>query len=166
MIWNALLAPDEVSAYLSCNDCFAFEVRVGRRIWASHPCFAVKRFRYAFDPVCLVCCACYAVNRWGVKPHTHVALFRFWFNDFLLIPCALPPLLRIYRWLRLRCHNGFPSGMEIIAHALLWSILFEVAGPHLMRGVTGDSLDIVAYAFGAVFASGCWQCEQLTIFAP
>jgi hypothetical protein len=143
------------------DDYFAFEVRDRGWVWISHPVFAVKKFRYLFDPLCLACCACYALNRWGLKPHTHIALFRFWFNDFLLMPCALPPLLFVYRWLGLRNHDAFPTELETVAHLVLWSVLFEVVGPHLMHGVTGDFLDVVAYAAGAVLAFGCWHREQL-----
>src|SRR5580658_4433734 len=63
---------------------------------------AVKRFGYVFDPFFLACCALYAVNRWLIKPHTHIAFFHNWFNDALLIPCALPPLLLAHDLLRLR----------------------------------------------------------------
>ena len=144
------------------HDCFTFGVCSGHRIWISHPGFAMKRFRYLFDPLCLACCAAYALNRWGIKPHTHLALFRFWFNDFLLIPCALPPMLLIYRRTGLRNHDAFPTGLEIFSHPVLWSLLFEVIGPHLMRGVTGDSLDVVAYAAGAALAFGWWRRKRLS----
>jgi hypothetical protein len=117
----------------------------------------VKRFRYALDPVCLAGCSLYALNRWGIKPHTHVAFFRFWFNDLLLIPCALPPLLQLHRWMKLRPHDRTPTAGEVFGHVLFWSLLFEVAGPHLMRGVTGDWRDAVAYTVGAAAAFGCWH---------
>jgi hypothetical protein len=117
----------------------------------------VKRFRYFFDPLCLVCCALYALNRWEIKPHTHLAFFRFWFNDSLLIPCALPPLLQVYRWLKLRTHDDRPSSAEIFGHLVLWSALFEWIGPHLMRGTTGDWRDVVAYSVGGLAAFICWR---------
>ncbi|HTA30608.1 MAG TPA: hypothetical protein VK731_08975, partial [Candidatus Cybelea sp.] len=62
----------------------------------------MRRFGYVFDLLFLVCCALYASNRWLIKPHCHLAFFHNWFNDVLLIPCALPPLLLAHRWLRLR----------------------------------------------------------------
>ena len=117
----------------------------------------MKRFRYVFDPVCLACCALYALNRWGIKPHTHIAFFRFWFNDLLLIPCALPPVLQVHRWLNLRRHDGAPTAPEVFGHLVFWSVLFEVIGPHLMRGVTGDWRDAIAYSVGAIGALVCWQ---------
>lgn len=117
----------------------------------------MKRFRYATDPLCLACCALYAVNRWGLKPHTHAALFRCWFNDALLIPCALPPLLFLYRRLRLRAHDAPPSASEVMAHFILWAVLFEMIGPHLMHGVTADWWDVAAYAAGGLLGLAWWR---------
>jgi hypothetical protein len=116
----------------------------------------VKPFRYLRDPLCLLGCGLYATNRWLVKPHVHVAFFQFWFNDSLLIPCALPPLLRVHAWLGWRQRNAAPTGMEILGHLLGWSVLFEVIGPHIMRA-TGDVWDVVAYSVGAVMAYLWWQ---------
>ena len=121
----------------------------------------MKRFRYALDPLCLACCAFYGLNRWGLKPHTHVAFFRFWFNDLLLIPCALPPVLQVHRWLNLRRHDGAPSIAEVLGHLALWSVLFEVIGPHLMH-VTGDWRDVLAYTAGALAACVWWQASYST----
>ncbi|HMJ92032.1 MAG TPA: hypothetical protein VK530_19580 [Candidatus Acidoferrum sp.] len=121
----------------------------------------MKRFRYALDPLCVSCCAFYALNRWGIKPHTHLALFRFWFNDALLIPCALPPLLMAQRWLGLRAHDFAPTVTEVFGHLALWSVLFEVIGPHWVRRATGDPADVLAYAFGAVLACMWWHRERV-----
>jgi hypothetical protein len=126
----------------------------------------VKKFRYALDPLCLACCVLYALNRWGLKPHTHIAFFRFWFNDLLLIPCALPPLLQVHRWMKLRGHDRPPSAAEVFSHLMFWSVLFEVAGPHLMRGVTGDWHDVAAYAAGALAAFGCWHEGRIADVLP
>ncbi|HEY0551410.1 MAG TPA: hypothetical protein VGF13_17530 [Verrucomicrobiae bacterium] len=120
----------------------------------------MKRFRYVFDPLCLACCALYALNRWGIKPHTHLALFRFWFNDLLLIPCALPPLLQVYRWLQLRTHDRRPTAAEVFGHLIFWSALFEWAGPHLVRGTTGDWRDVLAYAVGGLAGFACWRIRR------
>lgn len=121
----------------------------------------MKRFRYALDPICLGCCALYALNRWGFKPYTQLPLFRFWFNDLLLIPCALPPLLQMHRWLGLRRDDTPPTLGEITGHLVFWSMLFEVIGPHLMHGVTGDVCDMLAYTVGAVAAFFGWHHRHL-----
>jgi hypothetical protein len=104
----------------------------------------VKRFGYLRDPLFLACCALYILNRWVVKPHTHIAFFHNWFNDTLLIPCALPVVLFTHRLLRLRTHDAPPTALEIAAHWAGWSLLFEGIGPHIMR-TTGDPWDVVAF---------------------
>ncbi|HWD19381.1 MAG TPA: class I SAM-dependent methyltransferase [Verrucomicrobiae bacterium] len=114
----------------------------------------MRRFGYLFDPLFLLCCALYAVNRWLIKPHTHIVFFHSWFSDIWLIPCALPPVLLMQRWLGLRTHDDPPTLGEITAHLIGWSILFEVIGPHIMR-TTGDVWDAVAYSVGAIIAF-CW----------
>ncbi len=114
----------------------------------------MKRFAYLCDPLFLLCCALYATNRWVIKPHVHIEFFHSWFNDTLLIPCALPPLLFTHRVLGLRADDRPPTPLEIISHVVGWSVLFEVIGPHIMR-TTGDPWDAVAYAVGGL-AAGCW----------
>jgi len=116
----------------------------------------VKRFGYVFDPIFLISCALYAANRWLIKPHCQIAFFHNWFNDVLLIPCALPPLLLAHRMLRLRTHDQPPTFAEVAAHVIGWSILFEVIGPWIMP-TTGDPWDAVAYACGGTAAFLCWR---------
>ena len=116
----------------------------------------MKRFGYVFDPVFLVGCALYALNRWLIKPHCDIAFFHNWFNDVLLIPCALPPVLLTHRWLGLRWHDQPPTAAEVAAHWAGWSVLFEVIGPWIIP-TTGDPWDVVAYGCGALIASACWR---------
>ena len=81
----------------------------------------------------------------------------------LLIPCALPPLLLMQRWLRLREHDQIVSAGEIALYLVVWSILFEVIGPHIMT-TTGDPWDAVAYAVGGLAAGLWWHRRKL--FGP
>lgn len=115
----------------------------------------MKRFAYWLDPLFLICCALYAVNRWGLKPRVHSAFLRGQFDDLLLIPCALPLVLWLQRKLGLRSHDRPPTFREISFHLVVWSILFEVIGPHIMR-VTGDPLDVLAYFVGGALAGLWW----------
>jgi hypothetical protein len=115
------------------------------------------RFRYLGDGLFQLSSFLYALNRWIVKPHVHSAFMRNHFNDLLLMPCALPPLLLIQRWLRLRTHDSPPTPGEIVLYCSLWSVLFEAIGPHLVTRATGDLRDVVAYAVGAVGAALWWH---------
>ena len=115
----------------------------------------MKRFAYARDPLCLAACAAYVLNRWCLKPHLHFGWSHSWFNDALLIPAALPIVLAVQRRLGLRRHDDPPTTMEIFAHLVGGSILFEWIGPHIASRATGDPWDVVAYSIGAL-AAGCW----------
>jgi hypothetical protein len=117
----------------------------------------VKRFGYWRDPLCLMGCVLYATNRWLIKPHVHSAFMKNHFNDVLLIPCALPWLLLLERWMRLRKNDEVPTVGEIAMSLVIWSILFEVIGPHLMRRATGDPWDVVAYVAGGIVAGLWWH---------
>jgi hypothetical protein len=122
----------------------------------------VRTFAYLRDPLFLICCTLYALNRWAIKPVLHIPFLQFWFNDLLLIPCALPLVLWIQRRLHLRQHDFAPSFIEVAFHLLVWSVLFEIIGPHWFRRATGDSLDIVAYVVGGAVALVWWQRETLS----
>ena len=115
----------------------------------------MKRFAYGRDPLFLLGCALYALNRWWMKPRMHIAFLHDHFNDLWLIPCALPLLLLFQRRLGLRDHDRPPTWGEIAFHLVVWSILFEWAGPHIIRWTTGDPWDAAAYCIGGVLA-GCW----------
>lgn len=116
----------------------------------------MKRFRYGLDPLCLVGCAAYALNRWILKAHWDDAFLHSTFNDLWLMPCALPWVLWLQRRLGLRHHDGMPTPGEILSHLALWSVLFEVIGPRVMR-VTGDVGDVIAYAVGGGVAWWWWH---------
>lgn len=117
----------------------------------------MKRFAYAVDPLCLVACTGYAVNRWALRPAGWASgpFMRGHFNDLLLIPAALPVLLWLQRRLGLRAADTSPTWREIALHLVVWSIAAEVIAPRLWHRSTGDWLDVVAYTAGALIA-GCW----------
>ena len=106
-------------------------------------------------------CLLYALNRWVIKPHTHNAFMRFHFNDMLLMPCALPPLLWMQRRLRLRATDDPPTWGELALYTVFWSILFEVIGPHLLRRATGDPWDVVVYVIGGIGAGLWWNRRKV-----
>jgi ubiquinone/menaquinone biosynthesis C-methylase UbiE len=116
----------------------------------------VRRFRYGLDPLCLLACGLYAVCRWLVQPHTGGIFWHGHATDFLLIPAALPLVLWGQRRLGLRTHDGFPTGEEIVLHLAAWSFAAECVAPLTLRSATGDWLDVLAYATGALAARGGW----------
>jgi hypothetical protein len=61
-----------------------------------------------------------------------------------------------HRLLGLRKHDAPPTRLEVAAHVIGWSALFEWIGPHLIRGTTGDPWDVVAYCVGGVAALMFW----------
>jgi hypothetical protein len=117
----------------------------------------MRQFRYLRDPLFLLGCVAYGLNRWLVKPHFHSGFLHSYFNDFWLIPCALPPILWLHRRLNLRPHDNVPQFPEILLHLVFWSALFEWIGPKFVAHTTGDPLDVLAYAIGAVLAGIWWQ---------
>ncbi|HWC59814.1 MAG TPA: hypothetical protein VHC44_08980 [Verrucomicrobiae bacterium] len=121
----------------------------------------MKKFRYLGDGLFLVSCSLYALNRWGIRPHTHNAFLRFHFNDMLLMPCALPPLLWMQRKLKLRTTDAPPTWGELTLYTTFWSILFEVIGPHLLRRATGDPWDVVVYFIGGLGAGLWWNRRKI-----
>jgi hypothetical protein len=120
----------------------------------------MKRFGYWRDPLFLLCCALYVLNRWFLKPHLHSGFLHGQFNDLLLIPCALPLVLWLQRKLGLRRHDLSPSIGEIVGHLLIWSVLFEAIGPRVLH-VTGDPLDVLAYFVGGASAALWWNIPPL-----
>ena len=68
----------------------------------------MQKFRYGADPLCVASWVAYALNRWiGIPLYgAQVPFLRAYFNDALLIPAALPPLLWLRRRLRLFCGNA------------------------------------------------------------
>jgi hypothetical protein len=98
----------------------------------------------------------YALNRCVLKPHFALSFLRGQFNDLLLIPCALPPLLWLHRKLGLRRGDTVPTVGEIALHTSVWVVVCEIVGPRYCRG-TADYLDVIAYSIGAIFAGGFWM---------
>jgi hypothetical protein len=118
-----------------------------------------RRFRYIQDPVFVVCVVLYATNRWLLKPFLSPTetFLRGHFNDILLIPCALPPVLLLHRVFRLRRSDCPPTAFEVLLHLIVWSIVCEWIGPHFVKAATGDPVDVLAYCVGAVVSWLVWN---------
>lgn len=116
-----------------------------------------KSFRYLLDPLCLLACLAYLGNRAILEPGSTSAFLHGTFNDLLLIPAALPPVLWLQRRLRWRVHDRPPTAGEIFTHWLVWSIVCEGLGPLLLSRAVADWHDVAAYAAGAVLAGFWWN---------
>jgi hypothetical protein len=114
----------------------------------------VSSFRYLRDPLFLLGLGACLTNQGLIKPMTDSAFFHNWFNDFWLIPAALPPVLWLQARLGWRAWEAMPSALEIGVHLLVWSIICEGIGPALTGG-RGDGWDVMVYGGGAV-AAGLW----------
>lgn len=126
----------------------------------------MKSFGYWRDGLFLGACSLYALNRWVISPRVTNAFLRGHFNDLLLIPCALPLVLLLQRRLKLRAHDRPPEAGEIALHLVIWSLLFEVAGPHLVQRATGDVGDVAAYLAGGLFAWWWWNRRAVARVRP
>jgi hypothetical protein len=138
------------------DDCFIFETVAGIGSGSHHPGVAVKQFGFGRDPLFLMGCAAYAVNRWLLKPHFHSVFLHSYFNDLWLIPCALPLLLYVHWRLALRA-SGPPTFLEIAGHLILWSMLFEWWGPKFWPKAVGDIRDVYCYWTGGIAAWLWWN---------
>lgn len=117
----------------------------------------MKRFGYLRDPLCLAACGLYVLNRWWLRGHVGGAFLHNHFNDLLLIPAALPPVLWMQRRLQVRADDRRPTWSEIGLHLAVWSLTAEWLMPHLTARATGDWRDVVAYTAGAIVAGAWWQ---------
>jgi hypothetical protein len=117
-----------------------------------------RKFRYLADPLFLGAVMLYALNRWWWKPRFGDALpfLHDHFNDCLLIPVALPPLLWIFRKCRLRAHDEMPTVPEVLEWTVVWSVVFEWIFPRFFRLGTADWGDVLSYMAGAVLSAGFW----------
>lgn len=117
----------------------------------------MNRFRYGRDPLCLVACAGYSLNRWLLPLAWKGTFLRGYFSDTLLIPAALPLLLWIQRRAGLRTADNRPDWREILLHLTVWSIAAEIIAPHYFTHATGDPWDFAAYAGGALLSGLIWH---------
>lgn len=119
----------------------------------------VARFKYLGDPVFLGAASLYLLNRFVLKKGFggECTLLRNHWDDFLLLPAALPPLLWSFHKLGLRAVPAPPSGAEIIKWTALWSLTFEWVFPYLFHKGTADWKDILCYVGGAILGWGLWR---------
>jgi len=120
-------------------------------------------FGYWRDPLFRLAVLIYGLNRWLLKPVTHLSFVHDHLNDLLLIPAALPLILWLQRKIGLRRDDAPPRAAEIFLHLLVWSFICEMVGPRWFRHGTADGWDVVAYACGGVLAWILWHRRQLIL---
>ena len=118
-------------------------------------------FLYHRDKLFLLALLIYLVNTILLKPlvDEEATLIHWYLNDLLLIPCALPPVLLVYRSLGIRKNDLPPRPSEIVKLVLVWGIILELVGPNLLGQGHGDPLDVLAYAIGGVAAWSYWHFD-------
>lgn len=99
----------------------------------------------------------YAANRLIFKQLTPSVFMHGYFNDLLLIPCALPLVLKVQTLFRVRSKIKPPTAVEILAHLAAWSVICEWIGPHLYARSHGDPYDVLAYTVGGIGAWAWWN---------
>lgn len=120
----------------------------------------MSRFGYWRDPICLLACALYALNRFWMRAHLGGEFLTGYFNDSLLIPAALPLLLWIQRKVHVRAHDQLPRWDEIVLHLAVWAFIAEFVMPRLTPRAVADWGDVLAYAAGAVVAGLWWHLRE------
>ena len=127
-----------------------------------------QRFGYLTDKTFLAACCLYAANRFWGKPLLGDSLpfLRTHFDDFLLIPAALPPLLYVFRKLGLRCDDSQPRLREVAEWTLVWSFAFEWAFPRFLLKGVADWRDVLAYAAGALVSWLLWRRGHGPVHPP
>jgi hypothetical protein len=117
-------------------------------------------FRYLRDPLFLACVAIYFVNRWVLKRTWDAGFVHAHLNDLICIPFCVPIMLGVQRKLGLRPHDASPRTHEIVVPLMLWSLVFEVWFPTVVRfqgRFVADPLDVLHYALGALVAAVWWR---------
>jgi hypothetical protein len=132
---------------------------MGMRIASPALGTGARGFAYLADKTFLAACFLYATNRFWGKPHfgDSIPFLRCHFDDCLLVPAALPPLLYVFRKLGLRRDDSPPSLREVAEWTFLWAVTFEWAFPRFLGRGIGDWRDVIAYAVGGLVSWRLWQ---------
>lgn len=116
-------------------------------------------FRYLLDPLFLAAAGLYLANRFLLKPEwgNVFPFLRNHLDDCLLLPAALPPLLWLFRSLRLRHHDAPPSASEVLQWTVFWSVVFEWLFPRYFHKGVADGWDALSYALGGLVSWFFWN---------
>ena len=132
----------------------------------------MKPFAYLRDKLFLASCAAYTLNRCLLVPLSDSTFLHSYFDDLLLIPCALPVMMWVYRVTGLKTDDLHPGSRDILFHLVIWSVVCEWIGPRFVSSATADTWDVAAYAGGGVAAWIVWlqpmvkpECSTVVLVA-
>lgn len=120
-----------------------------------------RRFAYCGEIIFQIAALAYFSNRFVIGPAIHLAFLRNYLGDFLLFPCAAPPLFWMRDSLRGQLAGVPPSWVETGVLFLLWSFIFEWLGPIWLKKGTADPYDVIAYAAGAIICGIVWRARAV-----
>jgi hypothetical protein len=106
--------------------------------------------RHGVQPPWLLALGCYGMHvSWA--PHASMPSWvsAYW-NDFWMMPCALPLVLWVYRFVGLRSSEGPATAGEILSHGVLWAFMAEGLAPELFPHSVRDPWDVLAYFLGGL----------------
>ncbi len=128
-------------------------------MWDAEVLSANKEIRILLkNPLFMISLTAYCLNSFFLKycsVDNH--LLKFYFNDLLLVPCALPPILCLISIAGFRDSDKPPSCIEVLICLCTWSIAFEVVGPLVSLKSTADPFDVAAYWLGGAVSWSLWH---------
>lgn len=126
-----------------------------------------RRFGYLTDRLGCLALGAYTVNRFWLVPRGAAALrihapwlgelLHSHFDDFLMMPAALPVVLWLQHRLGLRPHDAPPTWTEMWAHLGIWTLMAKVVGPFWLHHGVPDPWDVPYFVAGGVLACLWWQ---------
>lgn len=119
-------------------------------------------FTYLTDPIFILCLFLYLINKFLIiQFHNLNIFFLCYYNDILLIPCCLPPLLFVMYKIELRRNHFPPTVIEVIVPLVIWTLSFEIIAPFYFKKGTSDIGDAIAYWLGGFFCWFVWNYKYL-----
>jgi len=128
-------------------------------MWDAEVQSAIGKIRILLaNPLFMISLAAYCLNSFVLKYSSVDNRFlQFYFNDLLLVPCVLPPILCLISIAGYRDSNKPPSHGEVLVCLCIWSIAFEVIGPLVSQKSTADPFDVAAYWLGGAVSWSLWR---------
>ncbi len=107
----------------------------------------------------------YLANRaiFAVAPEWSNDFMRWYFNDLLVVPVMIPPILACSTVLGLRIKGEPPRLWEVAIPVVIWALAFELVGPVIFDRGIADVWDAVAYAISGILSYAVWRRPRSAI---